>query len=64
LRTLQRLNLRLLVEREHHGIAWGMHVEPDNVAHLVDELRIRRSLKERVRWGFRPNVRQIFPIIA
>jgi len=45
LRPLKRLDLRLLVEREHHGIRRRSHIQPDDVAHLFDELRVRRHLE-------------------
>ena len=45
LRALQRLDLRLLVDREDHGIRRRRHVQPDHVPDLLHELRIRRDLE-------------------
>jgi len=45
LRALERLNLRLLVEREHGGVRRRIHVKPDDVAHFLDQLGIRRDLE-------------------
>ena len=45
LRALKGLNLRLLVEGEHGGIGRRIHVEADDVAHLLDELGVRRHLE-------------------
>ena len=40
LRAVQRLNLRLLIDTEHNGIVRGRHVQADDVAYLLDELRV------------------------
>lgn len=45
LRSLQGLDLRLLVEREHDGVVRRVHVKADNVANLRDKLRVVRDLK-------------------
>jgi hypothetical protein len=45
LRALQRLDLRFLVEREHYRVVRRIHVEPDNVSHLGDELRVFLDLE-------------------
>ena len=45
LRPLQRLDLRLLIDREDHRIRRRRHVQPHDVADLLDELRIRRELE-------------------
>lgn len=37
LRPLQRLDLGLLVDTEHDGMVGWIHVEPYDVAHLLDE---------------------------
>ncbi len=46
--TLERLNLRFLVEGKVEGkcdrVARRVHVQPHDVTHLCDELRIRRHL--------------------
>ena len=44
-RAVERLDLRLLVDAEHDRRLGRIEVEPDDVAHLVDELRIRRELE-------------------
>ena len=45
LRALERLDLGFLVDREHHRIVRRVHVQPDDVPHLVHELRIGRDLE-------------------
>ena len=45
LRALQRLDLRLLVHREDHGIRRRSHVQAHHVPDLLHELRIRRELE-------------------
>ena len=47
-RPVERLDLRLLVHAQHDRRLRRVEVEPDDVAHLVDELRIGREL-ERLR---------------
>ena len=42
---LESLNLRFLIEREHHRIGGRIHVQTDDVADLLDELRVRRQLE-------------------
>ena len=44
-RTVERLDLRLLVDAQHDRGLGRVEVQPDDVAHLVDELRIRRELE-------------------
>jgi len=51
-RAVERLDLGLLVDAEHDRSLGRIEIEPDDVAHLVDELRIRRC-------GFSANARQI-----
>src|SRR5690606_17155145 len=41
----ERLNLGLLIEREHGGVRGRIHVETDDVTHFLDQLRIRRELE-------------------
>ena len=48
LRALERLDLRFLVDREHHRIVRRIHIQPDDVPNLVHELRVGRDL-ERLR---------------
>ena len=43
--ALQGLDLALLVEREHDGVAWRVHVEADDVLDLLGEGRIVRALE-------------------
>ena len=45
LRPFQRLDLGLLVDAQHHGVVGGIQVQPDDVAHLVDEGWIGRELE-------------------
>ena len=45
LRAIQRLNLRFLIDTEHDGMRRRMHVQADDVPHLVDEQRIGRQLE-------------------
>ena len=47
-RPVERLDLRLLVDAQHDRRLGRVEIEPDDVAHLVDELRIRGKL-ERLR---------------
>ena len=43
--AVERLDLRLLVPAEHQRALGRAHVEPDDVAHLLDEERVRRELE-------------------
>ena len=43
--AVERLDLRLLVHAEHQRVLGWAHVEPDDVAHLLDEERVRRELE-------------------
>ena len=45
LRAIQRLDLRLLVDGQHQGAVRRIEIEPDDVAHLLDEQRIFRDLE-------------------
>ncbi len=47
-RAVERLDLRLLIDTKHHRCLRRVQVQADDVAHLVDELRIGREL-ERLR---------------
>jgi hypothetical protein len=47
--TLRRLDLRLLVHAEHQRALGWCEIEPDDVAHLLDEGRVGRELE-----GLRP----------
>ena len=41
----QALDLGFLVDREHHGVGWRMHVEADNVLDLFGEGRVGGTLE-------------------
>jgi len=43
LTAVQRLDLRLLVHAQHQRLIRRVQIQPDDVAHLVDEQRIRRQ---------------------
>ena len=43
--AIQGLNLRLLVHAENHGVLRRVHVQPDDVARLVHEVRVCRELE-------------------
>ena len=43
--TIQRLDLALLVDREHDGVLGRIDVEPDNVTQLSHEVRVVRQLE-------------------
>ena len=43
--ALQRLDLRLLIDRQHQGMLGRVHVQPDHVLDLLDELGIARELE-------------------
>jgi hypothetical protein len=43
--AVERLDLALLVDREHDGVRRRVDIEPDHVAQLLDELRIVRELE-------------------
>jgi len=45
---LERLDLRLLVEGEHHRVVRRIHIQADDIPNLVDELGVGRHL-ERLR---------------
>ena len=44
LRAVERLDLRLFVDREDDGMGGRIDIKPDHVAQLVDELRVVESL--------------------
>ena len=39
--TVQRLNLALLVHAQHHGVIGRIHIQAHDVAHFLDQLRVR-----------------------
>ena len=41
----KRLHLTLFVEAEHQRVIGRIEIQPDDVAHLLDKLRIRRELE-------------------
>ena len=43
--AIERLNLALLVDREHDGVRRWIDIEADDVAQLVDELRVVGELE-------------------
>lgn len=45
LSAIERLNLALLIDAEHHRLNRGIQIQADNVADLVDEQRIGRELE-------------------
>ena len=45
LRAIQGLNLRLLIDTKHHGMRRWLHVQPNDVSHLVDQQWVRRKLE-------------------
>lgn len=61
LRPVQRLNLALLVDRQHHGMGRRRDVETDDVGPFLGEARILGDLvlNDRQRWGTRPRAFQI-----
>jgi hypothetical protein len=42
---IEGLDLRLLVDRQHHGVNRRVEVEPDHIDHLLLEVRIGGELK-------------------
>ena len=58
-RAIQRLNLALLVHAEHQGAIRRMQIQPDDVAHFVDEQRILRQLERLGRCGCSANAFQM-----
>ena len=45
--SIQGLDLRFLVNTEHHGVIGRMHVEADDVADLGNQQRVGRELEGR-----------------
>ena len=62
--SLEGLDLRFLVEREHHRISRRVHIEPTPSRTLSTNCGSGDILNERVMCGFKPNVRQIRPTIV
>ena len=40
LAAIQRLDLRLLIHTQHQGVLGRGHIQPDDIAHLGDKIRI------------------------
>ena len=57
--AVERLDLALLVDRQHDGVGRRIDVEADDVAQLGDELGSLDSLNWRTRCGARPCARQM-----
>ena len=57
--AVERLDLALLVDRQHDGVRRRIDVEPDDVAQLVDEGGSLDSLNWRTRCGCSPCARQM-----
>ena len=57
--AVQRLHARLFVHTQHQGRLGQIQVPADDVADLVDALRIGRQLEGVDRCGLSPNARQI-----
>jgi hypothetical protein len=52
--AVERLYLGFLIDAQHHGAIWRIEVEPDDVAHLLDEQRIARQLEGLAAMGLQP----------
>ena len=44
--AIERLNLRLLVHAQDHRVVGRVEVQPDDVAHLLDEERVGGQLEK------------------
>ena len=64
LRTIQRLNLTLLIERKNDGPLGGMQIQPHDIPQLRDELESVDRINCFTRCGLRPCARQIRLIVA
>jgi len=54
LRAVERLNLALFIDREHHGMIGRIDVEADNLPEFAGELRSLDSLNWRTKCGLSP----------
>jgi hypothetical protein len=45
LAAIKRLYLGFLIDAQHDGMGWRGYVEADNIAHLVDKIRVGRELE-------------------
>jgi hypothetical protein len=43
--AVERLDLALLVNRQHHGVGWRVDIQPDNICQLGGKARIARALE-------------------
>ena len=43
--AVERLDLALLIDRENDGMGWRIDIEADDVAQLVDKLRVGGELE-------------------
>jgi hypothetical protein len=57
--AVERLDSRSFVDREDDGMGGRFDIKPNNIAQLVDELRVVESLNWWTRCGWRPCVRQM-----
>ena len=57
--AVERLDLALLINRQHDGVSGRIDIEPDNVLEFGGELRMFDSLNCRTRCGWRPWLRQM-----
>ena len=57
LRAIERLNLRFLIQAEHHRVFGRVHVQPDDVAHFFDQSGSFDNLNVSLRCGWSPNAR-------
>ena len=60
---VQRLDLALLVDAQHHGLLRRVVVEADDVDDLLDEQRVGRQLEPVLDMGFEVELRQIRPMV-
>lgn len=59
--TVEGLNLRFLVDAQHHRMFRRVEVQSDDVAHLLDEERIRRQLERLAQVGL--DAKQLEPAL-
>jgi hypothetical protein len=61
--TVQRLDLRLLVDAQHQGVLGRGQIEPDDIAPLSINSGSADNLKVSMRCGCKPKARQIRPTL-
>ena len=63
LRAVQRLDLRFLIDRQHHSTARRVEVEPDNIGNLLGERRVAADFEGavavRLQPAFPPELRHV-----